>query len=232
MDRINVYAVKLGNKIAEPVFCRLLGFVAKAKKERILKFVRREDAERVLLSELLIRHLIITKLGIRNHEISFGFNEYGKPFLNNERRFHFNISHAGEWVVCAIDREPLGIDIEPIESVDFSIAEHFFSKTEYRWLMAKEEPERLFSFFDLWTLKESYLKATGKGLSSGLGFFSIIIKAERISVSSPDDPNSYYFKRYSIDPRYKLAVCARNPDFADEVTLIQLDAIIEWFLNP
>ncbi|NLY74742.1 MAG: hypothetical protein GX075_05505 [Firmicutes bacterium] len=81
MDRINVYAVKLGNKIAEPVFCRLLGFVSKAKKERILKFVRREDAEMVLLSELLIRHLIVTILGIQNHKISFGFNEYGKPFF-------------------------------------------------------------------------------------------------------------------------------------------------------
>ncbi len=229
MAVINVYAVKFDFNIDKSLFYQLLNYVSPEKSDRILRFYKREDAERGLISDLLARYLSGSQLGIENQQITFGFNEYGKPFLKDHPQFHFNISHSGEWVVCATDRRPLGIDVEMIQSVDFNIAKRFFSPAEYLRLIGKDGPERLSSFFDLWTLKESYLKATSKGLATDLASFSIIIDNDEINIISANDTGIYYFKQYNIDLRYKLAVCAQHNDFANEVNLIDWERVVQWF---
>lgn len=229
MAKINVYAVKVDFNIDQSLFYQLLNFVSQEKRDRILRFYKREDAVRGLFSDLLARYLIGSQLGIENHQISFGFNEYGKPFLKDHPHFHFNISHSGEWVVCATDHRPLGIDVEMIQPVDFNIAKRFFSQAEYLRLMGKNEPERLSYFFDLWTLKESYLKATSKGLSTDLASFSVINNNDGINIVSTNDSSIYYFKQYTVDVRYKLAVCAQHNNFANEVNLIDWERVVQWF---
>ncbi|MCL0028295.1 hypothetical protein M1M88_01070 [Peptococcaceae bacterium] len=47
--------------------------------------------------------------------MSFVENDYGKPFLKNTNDLYFNVSHSGEWVVCAIHHHPIGIDIEQVK---------------------------------------------------------------------------------------------------------------------
>ncbi len=229
MAEINVFAIKVDFNIDKSLFYQLLNYVSPEKSDRLLRFYKREDAERGLISDLLARYLICSQLGIENQQITFGFNEYGKPFLKNHPQFHFNISHSGEWVVCATDRRPLGIDVEMIQPVDFNIAKRFFSQAEYLRLIGKDEPERLSYFFDLWTLKESYLKATSKGLATALASFSIIIDNDRINLVSVNDTGSYYFKQYPLDVRHKLAVCAQRNNFADQVNLIDWEQVAQWF---
>lgn len=231
MDIINVYAVKVDFEINQSLFNKLLNFVSLEKRDKILRFFKREDAVRALFSDLLARYLISSQLGIENQQITFGFNEYGKPYLKTDPRFHFNISHSGEWVVCVTDRCPVGVDVEMIQPVDFNIAKRFFSRTEYLTLMGKDGPERLAYFYDLWTLKESYLKATSKGLSTDLASFSMKIDNNMISIVFADDTGLYYFKQYPIDIRYKLAVCAQHDNFGDQVNLIAWERVVQWFIH-
>nr|WP_143192121.1 hypothetical protein [Paenibacillus helianthi] len=81
-----------------------------------------------MLAEVLIRRIIYDDLNIFNKDIVFGTNEYGKPFLENVTDFHFDISHAESWVVCATSKHPVGIDIEHVKPIDFEIAKRYFSK--------------------------------------------------------------------------------------------------------
>ena len=229
MDKINVYAVKVDFEIGQSLFYKLLNVVSLEKRDKILRFFRREDAVRALFSDLLARYLIGSQLGIENHQITFSFNEYGKPYLKNNPRFHFNISHSGEWVVCATGQCPVGVDVETVQPVDLNIARRFFSRTEYLALMRKDAPERFSFFFDLWTLKESYLKAISKGLATDLASFSITIDCEGINIVSPNDTSIYYFKQYPIDVQYKLAVCAQHNNFTNEVNLIDWKGLVQWF---
>lgn len=56
--------------------------------------------------------------------------KYGKPFLLNSPHIHYNVSHTGDYVFCALADEPVRIDVELIKSVDLKIAKRFFAVDE------------------------------------------------------------------------------------------------------
>ena len=113
----------------------------------------------------------------------FEYGEKGKPSLVAKQQLktglNFNISHSKEHLliaVCQIEGKQvqLGVDIEHARSstnID-SIMKHYFSDKELADLLELSKEEQRERFFDLWALKESYIKATGKGLATSLRSFS------------------------------------------------------------
>ncbi|MEZ9394832.1 4'-phosphopantetheinyl transferase superfamily protein [Vibrio splendidus] len=113
----------------------------------------------------------------------FEYGEKGKPRLIEKQQIetglNFNISHSKEHLLIAVcQREgkslQLGVDIEHARSstnID-AIMKHYFSDTELTDLLELSKEEQRERFFDLWALKESYIKATGKGLATSLRSFS------------------------------------------------------------
>ena len=113
----------------------------------------------------------------------FEYGEKGKPSLVAEQQLktglNFNISHSKEHLliaVCQIEGKQvqLGVDIEHARSstnID-SIMKHYFSDKELADLLELSKEEQRERFFDLWALKESYIKATGHGLATSLRSFS------------------------------------------------------------
>lgn len=227
---VEIFAVNLNDALQESEFNTLIHYITKEKHERISRFRRYEDAQRALIGDILIRYLLCRKLKIKNKKLIFNTNEFGKPFLSSHNDIHFNVSHSGEWVVCCIDNLPVGIDIEQIKPIDMSIAEKFFSKQEFTELMCKESIKRESYFYDLWTLKESYIKAVGKGLSIQLDSFTICIEQKNITLCSANEPNNYYFKQYFIDNNYKMAVCSRKNEFTDEIKFICINELYDEVL--
>ncbi len=109
---------------------------------------------------------------------------------------------------------PVGVDIEKIRPIDFAIAERFFTASEYRLLMDTAEQERLQLFYTLWTLKESYIKFVGKGLSIPLDSFAIELLTPdqaRLTAPDPEEDSSgswydhceqtCYFRKINMDSR-------------------------------
>jgi 4'-phosphopantetheinyl transferase len=177
---LETYILKTEKYLGKDDFERLLGYVSEEKKERIHRFHRFEDAQRTLLGDVLARYAICKRTGENNKDLVFCTNEYGKPLLLEPIGIHFNISHSGNWVVCVVDDNPVGIDIELIKPINFKITERFFSQDEYTSLINQPEAMRLKYFYMIWTLKESYIKAKGKGLSIPLNSFNIKIGRENI----------------------------------------------------
>ena len=113
----------------------------------------------------------------------FEYGEKGKPSLIAEQQIqtglNFNISHSKEHLliaVCQREGKPvqLGVDIEHARSstnID-SIMKHYFSDKELADLLELSKENKRERFFDLWALKESYIKATGRGLATSLRSFS------------------------------------------------------------
>ncbi|MFC4304294.1 4'-phosphopantetheinyl transferase family protein [Cohnella boryungensis] len=217
---LELIAVYCDRHIDAEQFRRLLELADEAKRARIRKFRRREDAQRLLVADLMVRDLAKRRLRIRNREIRFSRNACGKPFVQNSPRFRYNVSHSGDWVVCVCDEEEVGIDVELVRPIDVKLAERFFHPTEYKQIIEKEGRERWEAFFKLWTLKESYVKAIGTGLRQPLSAFSFELRDDRPEFRSDMLPRHFHFKLYDWAPDYKLAVCAAKKIASQSLTVI------------
>lgn len=185
-------------------------YITVDEQERLYKFRQWKDLQRSLIGKIAIIDIIMKKYGIDKSEVLFQKNDYGKPYFTKEENFHFNISHSGDWIVCITDVESVGIDVEKVSDIDFGIAKRFFAKEEYEYFLKQKEEDKLSYFYDLWTLKESYIKAVGMGLSLPLESFAIIKEGDNISIKGAK--KDYYFKQYVL-PDYKLSVCSLNTNF-------------------
>jgi 4'-phosphopantetheinyl transferase len=224
---VDIYGIKIHKEINKIAFNNLLPLVAPEKKDRIKKFKFFNDAQRCLLGDLLARYVICNKLGIKNSQLKFSNNKYGKPVLLQPEGINFNISHSGDWIVCALDNKPVGIDVEIIKPIDFNIAKMFFTEVEYNDLMTKDDNERLRYFYTLWTLKESYIKAVGKGLSISLNSFAIHIEYDNIWMNINKEFSSYFFKLYKIDKDHVVAVCSQNKEYSPKIKIVNLYQLLD-----
>ena len=137
-------------------------------------------------------------------------DEHGKPYLP-ESGVSFNLSHAGRWAVLAASVSPVGVDIERIRSGERGVARRFFCPEETALLDAiPDETQRNAMFFRLWTLKESFLKATGLGLSLPLNAFCVTFRNGAPEVRQSVDGRSWRLKEYFCVEGYALSVCAEN----------------------
>lgn len=123
----------------------------------------------------------------------FEYGAKGKPSLSHEQflctGMEFNLSHSGDWLLIALAQDDdkgaaantaqprlgLGVDIERSRASTniYPILNHYFSPIEAEGLLALEgEAAQRQRFFDLWALKESYIKATGLGLAQSLKSFA------------------------------------------------------------
>ncbi|OBA07777.1 4'-phosphopantetheinyl transferase [Paenibacillus polymyxa] len=224
---MEIYAIDTTKPQAEEHYELLVHQVPLEKQHKLDRFLHREDALRGLYADVLLRWLACRQLKIPNVSLRFTYNAFGKPSLLNAPAFHFNVSHSGKWVVCAVDDHPLGIDIEQLRPIDFEVGRVCFSDTEYDALMRQEPESRLSYFYDLWTLKESFVKAEGQGLTLPLKSFSFELEAQSsIGFTTEGFTTEYcHFKQYELDPDYKMAVCAAHDDFAQEVQQVDINTL-------
>lgn len=227
---MKIFAISFSDRLDDYTCKSLLSQVSSTKRERLLRFYNWEDLQRGLLGDLLIRKALIEKINLNNSEIDFSANEYGKPYCEFLNNFHFNISHSGSWVVCAVDSNPIGIDVEKISQIDLDISKNYFSKKEHEDLLRSNNPFEY--FFTLWSLKESYIKFIGKGLSHPLDSFSMVFSSNskiNIEVDNMILENTH-FKQYNIDNGYKMAVCSSHPDIPEQPVIYGINDLIDFFI--
>ncbi|MBN2738190.1 MAG: 4'-phosphopantetheinyl transferase superfamily protein [Spirochaetales bacterium] len=152
----------------------LLGFLLPQRKARVLSFHHRDDRLRALWGELLSRSIIREHLGEAFQNRQYGVNECGKPYLESREDFHFNVTHCGEWVFLIVSPFSCGIDCEKLKPINLKMGRRYFTPEEADYIESLPKDQQSLAFFRIWTLKESYLKMLGIGLTRGMKFFSII----------------------------------------------------------
>lgn len=119
-------------------------------------------------------------------EIEFELNAHGKPAVISPvaAKRPFNIAHTEGLVVFAsCDQGHIGVDVERISrDTDVALAKRYFAESEVEFVMSQSsDEERRLAFLRVWTLKESFIKAIGKGLAIPLADFAF----EQIESHSP-----------------------------------------------
>lgn len=170
---VSVYVLRMERCLSDLEYASMARLVSEKRRRRLGMFRDRADAERGLLGEMLARRAICVMSGILPGEQRFVRGEAGKPLLQNDAGVHFNVSHSGRYVVCAVDGSPVGIDVEEIAPVDLRIASRFFASGEKEYVQSAASGERAYRFFEVWTMKESYIKREGVGLSIPLPSFDV-----------------------------------------------------------
>lgn len=119
------------------------------------------------LAEMLLDRALDERYGIILSKEERAKGHHGKPYLPNRPMIHYNISHSGRFVVCAVSGVPVGIDIQQKRIVDVTrVGKKIFSDEEYRKFLKSESMQD--EFFRQWVLRESYLKWTGEGITKDL----------------------------------------------------------------
>jgi 4'-phosphopantetheinyl transferase len=228
----NIYLLKIPTNLSENTFNKLMSLINKDKQDKIKRFKVQKSKYQTFFAEILLRKIIIEKLRLKNSDIKYEYNKYGKPFLKNKRNFYFNISHSDKIVILGTSTKKIGIDIELIKNINFSIAEHYFTADENIDLNKLTDREKLIYFFKLWVLKESYIKAEGKGLMIPLKSFGFkICKNNRIIFKKSEKKEKYYFKLYNYLSEYELAICTLNKTFPSEIIEINYKDLINQMIS-
>ncbi len=204
------YAFNIKGCKQDDLFNQFRGVISEEREKKLDKFHFEADRLRSLYAEILLRYGL-QKEGMRSEDIQFVHNEYGKPGLKDRKDLYFNLSHSGDWVICAISSKPVGADVEQVKNREMDIAERFFSSYEYKELMKCPKEAQAEYFCKLWTLKESYVKALGMGLSKSFTSFWFEIHGGDIRMYTEENGhNDYYFYVYPLEPGYEAAICTKE----------------------
>lgn len=202
--------------------------ISEDRQKKTEKYQFWEDTKRGILAEILILYAIRKSFNVGVSDIKFDKLRYGKPIIKNHEKWHFNLSHSGNWVVCAVNDRPVGIDVEEMNIKHTSIADHFFTTHENERIKAFScEQDRVKEFFKLWTLKESYLKRNGQGLTRRLDSFEFyFIEGREIVFDNLVRCNECFFFSFFLDENHVMSLCCesakvRNIQVLDEKTLVE-----------
>lgn len=171
-DEIHVWRANLN--LATQHIEKLESVLSEDEKLRANRFKFSKHRQRFIAARAILRQLLARYLEVSANKINFTYNPHGKPELGscfNNIHLQFNISHSEDLALYSFNYEQkIGIDLEYLrENVDYkSIAQRFFCETEFQLIASCIDEQQQERFYQLWTAKEAYLKATGIGLGGGL----------------------------------------------------------------
>lgn len=138
-----------------------------------------------------------------------------KPFLLEAPHIDFNISHTKGLVVCAIGNRNIGIDAELIRPFEERLLRRVCSNKEQDYVLEVDDIQvREERFFRLWTLKESFVKAIGRGIAFPLKDISFTIEENGIIKSSVQ---GFKYAQVKVSQKYILSVCMSDLSMEERI---------------
>ncbi|MEF7613145.1 4'-phosphopantetheinyl transferase superfamily protein [Aquincola sp. MAHUQ-54] len=202
----------------------VLAHLQREEHARAARFHFGRDRDRHLATRWLVRRVLSHYApGVPPADWRFADNTWGRPAVAAPvpgLPLHFNVSHSADAVLMVVARhEAIGVDVESHRPGDAAgMAELVFSPAERAWLNAAppDAEARVDRFLALWTLKESFVKACGQGLSMPLQRFGVLPQPDGgVLLQAPPDiephPGAWRFWRGALRPGLPWAVAVRDP---------------------
>jgi len=222
LDEIHVWFSATFEPADAALMARCHDVLSDDERARAARYFFDRDRHTYLAAHALVRTRLSQVTGVDPCDWTFVTNKYGRPEIATPAehvRLRFNLSHTRGLVACALTwQRDVGVDVENLERQEGSldVARRFFAASEVEALGCVAEEHRRRRFFDYWTLKESYIKARGMGLSLPLGQFAFDVADEQaIAISFgpeiDDDPQHWEFHASRPTPQHRLALAVRRP---------------------
>jgi len=169
-----IWLARPGDIVEPGLLSRYEAMLDDNESERYHRFVRADDAHLFLVSHALLRVSLSSCCSTPPKDWQFVRSSNGRPEIRTPLQtilLRFSLSHTKGLAGClVVEDDDVGLDVERIDRVNdcSRLAKHYFSDSENRALNCLPENQRRVLFFQLWTLKEAYLKARGTGLTTPL----------------------------------------------------------------
>ncbi|MCF6766430.1 4'-phosphopantetheinyl transferase superfamily protein [Thiotrichales bacterium 19S3-7] len=205
MSKLNLYMLNLSffklNEVSLPLHV----------ESKLKEFKSEKRKLEYAASRWLRYHIFSELLRIDQAALVFSEDDNLRPFLVNDKRYDFNISHSGNWLMMAvIENGKVGIDIEKLDDTrsNCAIAEAFFSQEEAIFLNQLASLEQLAYFYLIWTLKEARLKCTGEGIANGLK--EVIFSFKDRKILPKDKACLYQYISFRLDQNHLGSICLKS----------------------
>ncbi|MET0333530.1 MAG: 4'-phosphopantetheinyl transferase superfamily protein [Rhizobacter sp.] len=188
------------------------------------RFYFERDRSRYRVTRALVRSVLSRYApSIAPNDWRFEATSYGQPVITNPepeaQRLSFNLTHTHDLVVLAVtEGRAVGVDTENItRGALLDVADRFFAPSECKHLRALPPDAKPKRFFELWTLKESYIKARGMGLSIPLHKFAFDLRdPQAVSLSTVEDlqdpAERWALRHLWATPDHPVALCVERLD--------------------
>ncbi|WP_272491892.1 4'-phosphopantetheinyl transferase family protein [Shewanella sp. OMA3-2] len=235
----HLYFIPLNNQLSRVQFEQglALGWLTEDEINKVHRYKAELAQHNALQVRLALRAVLSNHSDVLPQQWLFEYGDKGKPSLSAElferSGLHFNLSHSGDWLMigvlpCAnlsakyVNNKAIlfGLDIERVRaSTNIQpILNHYFTDGEVADLVALPYVLQRQRFFDLWTLKEAYIKATGKGLAQSLSSFSFaftdnnVFQADCFSVAKTASVAAFESAVVNTAERAPSAILCRHDD--------------------
>lgn len=209
------------NDVDEDLLRAYVPLLTEAERAKAARFHFAADRNRHITSRALFRTVLPEYLGIPHPALRFRSDRFGRPSLDNPEALacglDFNLSHTAGLIALAVTcHSVVGVDVEnaSYQQPAMELASRFFSPDEVASLRSFAGMALNLEFYRHWTLKESYLKAYGVGLSLPLDRFGFRLAAQRaeffLAPAAEHRADEWYFAQWAASPDHLLAVCLRH----------------------
>ncbi len=202
------------DELNDPVlFNEVIDTISFDRRTKALSYCFEKDRKLSAVAGLFFRTVEV------KYNVRITIDEDDKP-QTNRSDVNFNVSHSGSMVVCAVSDVPVGIDVEAIGN-NLDISKDVMMKEEYEIFMSMDNREEVFC--RMWTIKESYMKALGKGLSIPPNTFDII---KENGLRHDGFPNGLKVRELESPEGYCVSVCSSDVE-CDEMKAISCRQMLD-----
>ena len=220
-DEIHVLYTPTSRAANDDLLARYEALLSEDERTRHQRFLFEKDRTQFLIARALLRTGLSHYVAVEPADWQFVTNRYGKPEIrtpNDVPPLRFSLSHTAGMVACGFTKtRDLGVDVEDMQRRGrlLEVADHFFSAAEVADLKSTPAADQRSRFFDFWTLKESYIKARGMGLSIPLRKFSFCVNRSApvtvdLAEDLHDDAAHWQFAQFDPNDRHRIAVATRR----------------------
>lgn len=209
---------------------KLLSDLSEHEKLRSFTYQKRTDALRFVTGRAFLRKIISRITGINAAEIVIGKGENQKPVLHYPQvPLNFNVSHAKNKVILAFDRHPIGIDIENSENALKTplFGHKALSVTEQKTLITEGNYRENFCL--LWTRKEAFLKAIGKGIDDDIVNIPSIEGRYKVWGLNTEQNSDWSVMSFHTEEGYICSLaCNDEGNRTSEMTYLKVGPAFDW----
>ena len=217
---LKIYALNITFLKDKDAFNKAL-FLLPEHRKPVLEQITHDHSRLCSVGAGLLLRYGFKEYGLDVNDFHFSRTDNGKPYAVEPHAPHFNISHSGDYAVCAFSDYDVGVDVQRVVPVSQELLDYVCTEDESPRIKALPTGSRADAFSRLWTRKESLIKLLGSSVFK-LRHASLSLDGDALSATGYD----VRFFEFSFKG-YKLTACSGDDTVCDGVTIIHPEDIFD-----